>query len=120
MGNPVVHFEIITPEAKRLHDFYSEAFGWSIDANNPMNYGVVRTEAGKGIDGGIGLPGGGAERSLTFYIEVDDVDAMLKKLESLGARTIMPKTDIPNMVTMAVFEDPDGNQVGLVAAHIPT
>ncbi len=51
---------------------------------------------------------------VTFYVQVDDLDAYLKKAESLGGRTVVPPTEIPNMVTFAMFSDPDGNAVGLV------
>jgi hypothetical protein len=37
MGQPVVHFEIVGSDAAKLHGFYSELFGWRINADNPMN-----------------------------------------------------------------------------------
>ena len=36
------------------------------------------------------------------------------KAESLGAKTLMPPTEIPDAVTMARFVDPEGNRVGMV------
>ena len=51
MANPVVHFEVTGKDGKKLQDFYSKAFGWKIDASNPMNYGIV-DNAGQGIGGG--------------------------------------------------------------------
>ena len=51
MGHPVVHFEIIGTDGKRLQDYYSELFDWEIDADNDMSYGVVPREGnvtGKG------------------------------------------------------------------------
>jgi len=41
MGQPVIHFEVIGKDAKALQDYYSELFGWEIDASNPMGYGIV-------------------------------------------------------------------------------
>ena len=32
---------------------------------------------------------------------------------------VMPVTDIPNMVTFALFSDPEGNVVGLVSSNVP-
>ena len=43
MPNPVVHFEIQSNQAGELQEFYSKLFGWKIDANNPMSYGIVDT-----------------------------------------------------------------------------
>lgn len=111
MGNPVVHFEINARDAKKLHGFYSEVFGWTIDANNPMNYGLVKT-GGEGIGGGIGPAQG--DPFVTFYIAVPDLAASLRKIESLGGKTVVPVTEIPNMVTFAIFTDPQGNRIGLV------
>jgi len=42
MGHPVVHFEIIGQDGAKLQRCCSELFGWQIDADNPMNYGVVQ------------------------------------------------------------------------------
>ena len=41
MGQPVVHLEAIGKDGERLQRYYSELFGWQIDADNPMNYGMV-------------------------------------------------------------------------------
>lgn len=115
MPNPVVHFEIIGKNAKALQDFYAKLFDWHVDANNPMNYGMVDTHAG-GINGGIGSSDQG-DGHVTVFIEVDDPDAYLKKVESMGGKTVMPTTVIPNMVTFAMFSDPEGHMVGLVKAE---
>lgn len=112
MPNPVVHFEIIGKDWKKLQDFYSKLFGWHIDANNPMNYGMVDTHTGKGIGGGIGNDQSGNKR-VTVYAEVDDLAATLKKAEALGGKTIMPPTDVPGGPTLAMFTDPEGNIFGI-------
>ena len=118
MGRPVVHFEITGKDAKKLHDFYGALFDWQIDANKPMNYGLVdtrseRTTIGGGIGSGEGL------NQVTFYIEVDDPQAYLNKIEAKGGKTIVPVTEIPGMVTFAQFADPEGNVVGLVKEDQP-
>jgi predicted enzyme related to lactoylglutathione lyase len=69
--------------------------------------------AGKGIGGGIGKAEQG-EGNVTFYIEVDDPAAYLKKVEKLGGKTLVPVTEVPNVVTFALFADPEGHAVGLV------
>jgi predicted enzyme related to lactoylglutathione lyase len=112
MANPVVHFEILGKDAKKLQDFYAGLFGWTVDANNPMNYGVVPAEEG-GIGGGIG-PAMGPSGHVTFYVAVDDPQAYLDKVEKSGGKTIMPVTVVPDMVTFALFADPEGNVVGMV------
>lgn len=117
---PVVHFEITGKDGKKLQSFYSKLFDWEINADNPMNYGLVNaagngTEAGKGsIGGGVAAAQEGAPPSVTFYVQVPDLDATLKKVASMGGKTLVPPTEIPNMVTFAMFLDPEGNAVGLV------
>ena len=44
MANVVNHFEIHGTDGKKSQDFYAGLFGWSIDANNPMDYGMVSAE----------------------------------------------------------------------------
>lgn len=53
MPNPVVHFEIKGKDAKKLQDFYGKLFQWKIDANNPIQYSLVKTGVEGGIGGGI-------------------------------------------------------------------
>ena len=120
MKRPVVHFEIQSKRAEELQGFYSDLFGWSISADNPMNYGVVKTleEGEVGIDGGID-PSQGEASSVTFYVQSDDLDASLKKAVDLDANVVMPATTIPAMVTMALFADRDGNVVGPVHSEVP-
>jgi len=117
---PVVHFEVLGKDTKKLHNFYGQLFDWQIDAANPMNYGLVApagqgTDPGKGsIGGGVGAAVEGAPGHLTFYVQVPDVTAALKKAEKLGGKTILPETEVPGMVTYALFRDPEGHLVGLV------
>jgi predicted enzyme related to lactoylglutathione lyase len=113
MSNKVVHFEILGRDAKKSQDFYAGLFGWQIDANNPMDYGMVPAEAGS-IGGGVSASMG--EPMVTVYVEVDDLDAALKKAESLGGKTIMPPMDVPGGPKLAQFADPDGNVIGLMKA----
>src|SRR5437763_1731665 len=54
MGQPVVHFEVIGKDGEKLRGYYSELFGWEMDANNPMNYGMVQREGNVNADG-VGL-----------------------------------------------------------------
>ena len=51
---------------------------------------------------------------MTFYVAVPDLAVCLKKVESMGGKTLVPPTEIPNMVTFAMFQDPEGNAVGIV------
>jgi predicted enzyme related to lactoylglutathione lyase len=111
-GPQIVHWEIQTTDPGRAQGFYGEVFGWKIDANNPMNYGMVSSGGKDGIDGGIGGTQDSANR-LVVYADVKDINATLAKIESLGGRTVMPRTDI-GPVIMALYIDLDGNTMGLI------
>jgi predicted enzyme related to lactoylglutathione lyase len=107
-----VHWEIQSQNPTKLHKFYGEVFGWTIDANNPMQYGMVSSGGREGIDGGIGGTEGGASRVLV-YAAVPDIVDFLEKIESAGGKTLMPRTDI-GPVIMALYADPEGNTMGLI------
>jgi predicted enzyme related to lactoylglutathione lyase len=119
MGQPVVHFEIIGLNPKKLQSYYSELFGWKIDTNNPANYGIVSREgntnsAGVGIGGGIGYGPAGYPGHVTFYVEVPDVEAALAKAEALGGKRTMGPEMVMEGVEVGMFNDPEGHVVGLV------
>jgi predicted enzyme related to lactoylglutathione lyase len=114
-GPRMIHWEIQSQQPTVLHEFYAKAFGWNVDANNPMNYGMVASAGEGGIAGGIGgSPAPGSR--VVVYAEVDDINAQLAAIELLGGRTMMPRTDI-GPVIMAIFTDPEGNTMGLVESR---
>lgn len=115
MGQPIAFFEVLSPNHERAQRFYAELFDWQVAADPAMGgYGLVDTGAGEGaIGGGIG-PGENGEASVKVYVRVDDLDAYLDRAEALGGKRVMPPTDLPGgFGRIAVFTDPDGNQVGL-------
>jgi uncharacterized protein len=116
MPNPVVHFEIVGKDGKKLQDFYAGLFDWKIDANNEYNYGLVDTETpGTGIRGGIGPTMDGNPR-VSVFAAVPDLQASLDKAEALGGKVIMPVTEIPGAATIAMISDPEDNTFGLIKA----
>ena len=95
MGQPVVHFEVIGKDPRRLQDYYAELFGWDIDADNALDYGFVTREGnvradGSGIGGGIaGPPTPDYPGHVTFYVEVPDrekADALARVLKAENPR----------------------------------
>jgi len=125
MGAPVVHFEIIGKDGEKLRSYYSELFGWEIDADNPMNYGIVNREANSSADGSNGIAGGVAgspdmDGHVTFYIAVPDVEAALAKAESLGGTRVMGPDKVMEEVELGQFTDPEGHLIGLVKDTPPS
>ena len=118
MGQPVVHWEIASNDAKRLQEFYSKLFGWTVNSDNPMHYGIVDTRGQGGINGGIMQTERGMPSYVTFYVNVDDLQAYLDKAAALGAKTAVPPTPIPDMGAFAMFTDLDGNLIGLFTSNV--
>ena len=114
MAASVVHFEIMGGKDNQLEKFYGELFGWKIDSNNPMKYGIVDTGGGPGgINGGVGVTQDGSKR-VSIYVQVDNLQATLDKAEKLGGKTILPPTEVPGGPKLAMFADPAGNVTGLM------
>ncbi len=114
MAQPVVHFEICGKDGKKSRDFYGRLFNWQFQEMEGMDYGLVSPAIeGSSIGGGVMGAPPNAPPHLTFYIQVDDLQAYLNKAESMGGKTILPPTPIPNVGSCAMFADPDGNVVGL-------
>ena len=116
MGAPVTHFEIISRNGEQIKEFYSKLLGWEINSNNPMNYGLVQPQ-GRGIGGGVGSAGPDGMTHVTFYAEVVDPQATLDLAVSMGGAVVVPPTEIPGMVTYALFTDPDGNRIGIIKSQ---
>jgi uncharacterized protein len=124
VGKPVVHFEVIGKDPDKLQKYYGELFGWEINADNPMKYGMVAREGNTGADG-VGIGGGvgggpeGYEGHVTFYVAVPDVEEALQKAESLGGERVMGPEKIMDMVELGLFKDPEGHVIGVVNDQPP-
>jgi hypothetical protein len=112
MGNSIVHFEIFGDDYKGLGEFYASQFGWQLQPAGE-GYDLITTADGS-IGGGIGTPYEGRERQVIVYVQVPSIDKALASIEAAGGKTILPKTEIPELVIYAQFADPAGNVVGLV------
>jgi hypothetical protein len=113
-GPMICHWEIQSQTPETLQAFYSDVFGWKIDASNPMNYGMVSSGRGSGgIDGGIGGTGGTPGSRVLVYANVPEINATLAKIAERGGRTLMPRTDV-GPVIMALYADPEGNVMGII------
>ncbi len=120
MSGRVVHFEIPFDDAERAHAFYRDAFGWNLNPMPGMDYTMVETgptgeqgasEAGN-INGGL-LRRQGPNQAPLVVVDVEDIDAALAKVESLGGQTLVPRQAVGDMGWAAYFKDVEGNTMGL-------
>ena len=111
--------ELMTNDVDASKGFYSKVLGWTID-EMPMAegepYNVIKV-GGQGVGGIMKMPKEvppGVPPHWQSYVTVDDVDAVAKKAEELGATAIVPPTDIPNVGRFYVFKDPQGAVLALI------
>lgn len=110
MGQPVVHFEIGCRDIGKTAAFFSQLFGWDMQAMGPAT--MVNTGSTTGIQGHISSLGHEPHHYTTFYVQVDDVQAYLDKAVSLGGKMVVPPVEIPTG-TFAWMSDLEGNVIGL-------
>ncbi len=114
----VVHVEIPAANVAATGKFYQELLGWKVQHDEAMNYSMW--QAGDGSGGGF--PEVNADNpagQVLVYIDSDDIDADLKKVEKLGGTVIRSKTEIPNIGWFGMFKDPTGNVLALYTGMNP-
>jgi len=108
---PIVFFDIAAPELANQAQFYKDIFDWqvgpdgrvSVPAASPLP-GLLRVEPSN--------QGPLTER--VIYLGVADINATLAKITARGGAVVLPRTEVPGVVVVALFTDPAGNRMGLV------
>lgn len=133
MSNRIVHFEIQADDVERAADFYRRMFGWEItkwdfpkvEGEEPKEYWMIMTAPKDskevGINGGLLKRPEGCKpvekgQAVTGYvctIVVDDIDAMIAKLEAEGCICAVPKWNIAGMAWQAYYLDTEKNVFGI-------
>ena len=107
MRGRFVWYDLMTSHPKNAEPFYTKVLGWGTQPFEGMPY-TMWTANGTPI-GGVGqVKGAGVPPHWIAYIAVEDVDAAVKQIASLGGKTIVPGTDIPTVGRFAVVADPQG------------
>ena len=79
-----------------------------------MQYHDIRTGSAKeGEMNTGGLYKRHMTESILTFVEVEDIDKVLSKVEKLGGRVTMQKEEIKGVGLTAVIEDSEGNVIGL-------
>jgi predicted enzyme related to lactoylglutathione lyase len=119
----IAHFMIPADNVDRAKHFYHNLLGWKIEpVKNPMDpakmaamqYHDISTGAAKeGTMNTGGLYRRHMREPILTFVEVEDIDRVLSKVERLGGRITMPKEEIKGVGLTAVIQDPEGNVIGL-------
>lgn len=123
--NQVIFHEIISENPSALvSGFYQQLFNWefvesSEGPGTPAgSFWYIKNEGQ--FMGGIAQQKGGDpayQKMVSFYVQVDDVDAALDTAKSLGGEIVMAKASIPfqgTTFTLGMFSDPQGNVIGVM------
>jgi predicted enzyme related to lactoylglutathione lyase len=117
----VVHFEIHAGDPEVASSFYSSVFGWKISKwDGPVEYWLVSTGEGPGIDGGIvprrgGTPlGDAAVNAYVCTIGVASLDETQAAILRTGGTVAIDRQEIQGVGLLAYFKDPDGNSFGVL------
>jgi predicted enzyme related to lactoylglutathione lyase len=116
MGNPFVFVELYTDNLDKSKTFYTSLLDWKTedmpnDAAPGGKYTMI--SVGEGTGGGMlknPMPNGGSH--WMPYVQVQSIDATVKKAESLGAKTMLAKTEVMGMGWLAIITDPQGAMFG--------
>lgn len=124
MPSNLASFAIHVDDVDRARAFYEAVFDWSFEPWGPPGFYLIHTgdEASPGIQGlmhkrkeprtGSGL--NGFEPSFA----VDDLDAVIAKVEANGGKIIMQKAAIPTVGTLIRFLDTEDNDVGAMKYEV--
>jgi predicted enzyme related to lactoylglutathione lyase/uncharacterized protein YndB with AHSA1/START domain len=105
--------EMLAVDPGKAAQFYARLFGWTTEEMpGGMKYTLFK-QNGTSIGGLMARPSPQAPPHWLAYVMVESVDASAKKAGDLGAKILMPPTDIPTVGRIAVFQDPEGAPLGV-------
>lgn len=108
----ITHLDIPVGDLTRGAEFYSALFGWQITAPPGFeDYPMWR--APNQVSGGGLAPREPGFEQPRAYVEVDSIDETLSLAVQGGATVTLAKSSITDTSWFAVFNDPDGNAIGL-------
>lgn len=108
----IIHIEIPTSNSKQSGEFYNSLFGWKITREESLDYTMFEPDSAP--SGGFSkIPEETQVNEITLYVESEDIQADLAKVEQLGGKIIAHKTEIPGIGYYGQFTDPTGNKISL-------
>ena len=126
MDHTIVHFEIPAKNTEKLKKFYTGVFGWKIEKGSeemsgPMEYWLIETvpvdkqqrPIRPGVNGGMYKKEDEKMKQVN-YIAVESADEYIEKVKKLGGKIVNPKQEVPQVGWVAIAEDPEGNQFGIL------
>jgi predicted enzyme related to lactoylglutathione lyase len=119
MHGQFVWYELLTPEPDASKKFYQPLTGWSTESMD-REYSMW-TLGGEPLGGMFHM--GPAQREQGMppnwmpYVEANNVDEIARLAGTLGGKTVVEPTDIPEHGRFAVLQDPQGATFGVYKAN---
>ena len=110
--------ELITTDLASAKKFYGELFGWKFTESKTIygnTYLAIHSD-GRLVTGMMLKDGNVPDDVVPCwdpYVTVDDIEAAVIKVESLGGKVILPPTDTPDG-KFCVIKDPQGVSLNLI------
>lgn len=117
MKNNLSHYAIYIDDIDRAKTFYSNLFGWDYSSYGQDDFLQIRDNS----DDDSKLIGALQSRKYSpvddkiigfeCSISVDNIDAIIEKIEANKGKIVMPKTEILHVGWLVKFLDTEGNLV---------
>jgi predicted enzyme related to lactoylglutathione lyase len=109
--------EVATRDTHKAGEFYTQLFGWT--AKTEDMGGTLYTVFFKGDQMSAGMiqitpEWGDVPPHWMLYLAVDDCDASVERVKSLGGQVLVPPRDIPGTGRFAVLQDPQGAAFSII------
>lgn len=99
--------ELATDDPGKAADFYMAVMGWDTDVTPTPNGPYTVCKIGRpGIAGIMNKPQPQMPTAWTYYVTVDDVDAIAEKVPALGGKVVLPKMELPKVGALIGIMDP--------------
>lgn len=106
------HIEIPTTNVEKAKKFFGSVFGWTFSHITDIDYTIIHT--GKHPNGGFELVKRIPKKGQVLpYIEVEDIETMLKSIKKAHGKILMKKSPVGTIGWRAQFETPEGVQIAL-------
>jgi predicted enzyme related to lactoylglutathione lyase len=127
--NPVVHFEMPYKDAKRVSDFYKQAFGWGMNNTGEqmgqyITAATAETDENRMVKTPGTINGGFYDLSLapkstnpSVVISVNDIDQAMADIKAAGGEILDEPQEIPGIGMWVAFRDSEGNRVSILQAN---
>jgi uncharacterized protein len=115
----IAYFQVPADDISRAKDFYQSLLGWKIEPDTALQdkslqwQNIVTGEPEVGTMHMGGLYKRMGPGPIMNFVRVEDIAKILARVERLGGKIMMPKTDIPTVGLVAVIQDTEGNSIGL-------